>query len=452
MERGKNHKTICMTKFYSILLAAMVTICCTSDSLGQRDLEAMKRLNAMMPPPLEIDEDLVTACAIKRIESKYVVIYTDIRDRAEIDELGKVFDLGILELCEYFEVDPDRLEGWQLNAFVIEDKIKFENANLFPEDLPEFPAGYNYGHHMWVYLQPGNYYTRHLLLHEGTHAFMQWNLGGSGPPWYSEGIAEMLGVHRWSKGQLELNYRLRSKEEAEYWGRVKIIKKDVAAGDTLTLEQIFQIENIAFQNVRSYAWAWAACKFLSQHPLSKAQFNNLPERASDSSGDFNRALFRAVKNDWDQLQSDWQLFINEMEYGIQVGQLSIFDAVAGDNDSTFSIDSTRGWQKTEFTVQQGKTYTIKARGRYQIANREQPWPCEPGGITIEYYRGHPLGMLMAGSISGPDGIDGLIKQQPIGLEGKFVAERDGVICFRVNESPAHLDDNSGSLVISILED
>lgn len=443
---------ICMTNFNSILFLALVVILgSVSNLFGQRDLDAMKQLNAKMPPPMEIDEDRVLACGIKRIDAKYVVIYTDIRDREEIDELGKVFDLGIEELCEYFEVDSSRLEGWQLSAFVIKDQAKFEKANLFPEDLPEFPAGFNAGHHMWVYLQPGNYYTRHLLLHEGTHAFMQWALGGSGQPWYSEGMAEMLGVHRWSEGKLQLNYRLKSKEEAEYWGRVKIINEDVAEGNSKTLEQVFQIQNIAFRSVRSYAWAWAACKFFSQHPLSRAQFNNLRNHASDVSGDFNRRFFRAIENDMPQLQSDWELYINEMDYGVLVEQLSIFDAAAGDDGTTFSIDATRGWQKTKFQVQRGKTYTIKAKGRYQIADNEAPWECEPGGITIEYYRGHPLGMLMAGSVAEQDGAKGLLQQQPIGLNGVFTAESDGFICFRVNESPANLDDNSGSLIVTISE-
>lgn len=441
-----------MTNFNSILiLVPVVFLASVSHLKGQRDLEAMKQLNPRMPPPMDIDEDRVVACGIQRIEAKHVVIYTDIRDREDINELGKVFDLGMAEMCEYFEVEPNQLEGWQLSAFVIQDKAKFENANLFPADLPEFPAGFNAGHHMWVYLQPGNYYTRHLLLHEGTHAFMQWHLGGSGQPWYSEGMAEMLGVHRWNDSELKLNYRLKSKEEAEYWGRVKIINEDVAADNALTLEQVLQIENVAFRNVRSYAWAWAACKFFSQHPLSKSQFDNLRDHANDVSGNFNRQFFRAVKNDWSRLQNDWELFITEMDYGIQVEQLSIFDAGAGEDGSSFSIDATRGWQKTKFQVEQGKTYRIQAKGRYQIANDGEPWACEPGGITIEYYRGQPLGMLMAGSVAEKDGVRGLIQQQPIGLEGEFTAEHDGILCFRVNESPANLDDNSGSLVVTISE-
>jgi hypothetical protein len=447
-----------MIKFYSILFLGLTSILgSTSESFGQRDLDVMRRMNSMMPAPMEIDEERVIANGIRRLESKHVIIYTDIRDRADVDELGQVFDLGVAQLCEYFEVEPESLEGWQVSAFLMQDKEKFRKAGLYPETLPDFPAGYNLGHHMWVYLQPGDYYTRHLLLHEATHAFMQWNLGGSGVAWYSEGMAEMLGVHRWKQGQLQMNYRLRGKEEAEYWGRVKIINEDVAAGEAKTLEQVLRINSISFRNVRSYAWAWAACKFFSQHPLSKSQFANLQSHADDLTGGFNRRFYRAVRNDWETLKKDWQLYISEMDYGISVEQLSIFDAGAGDDDSSFSIDATRGWQKTSFVVEAGKSYTIMARGRYQIADKDQPWPCEPGGITIEYYRGQPLGMLMAGMIGNDEeadaalGADGLVRQKAIGLRGTFTAESNGVLCFRVNESPAKLDDNSGTLVVNITE-
>ena len=374
--------------FIAVLLLASVVY-------GQRDLAHMREINPQMPAPMEIDEERVIANGILRIEGKHVVLYTDLREQAEIVELAKVFDLAVPQWCEYFQVDPATAEGWQVNAFVIGDKKKFVAAGLFPEDLPEFPSGFNRDHNMWVYLQPGNYYTRHLLLHEGTHSFMQWFLQGSGPPWYSEGMAELLAVHRWQEGELELNYNLRSAEEAEYWGRVKIIREDVAAGDSRSLEDVFRMPNQAFRSVRNYAWAWAACKFFSEHPLSRAQFAELESIANDRSGEFSRKFFRTVKNDWPQLKRDWQLFLADMEYGIQIAQLAIID-VEGQGGDVFSIDATRGWQKTTFEVKKGQTYEINASGRFQVADDGTPWPCEPGGVTIEYFRGHPLGMLMAG--------------------------------------------------------
>lgn len=445
-------KTNRMSKFYSILLPLCAVILgWTSNLHAQRDLDAMRRLNPRMQPAIEIDPDRVAASGIQVIEGKHVVVYTDIRDQADLAELPKVFDLAVDQWRAYFDIDAEKLEGWQVSAFVMQDRNRFDRAGLVPAEIPDFPAGYNLGHHMWVFHQPGNYYTRHLLLHEGTHSFMQWFLGGSGPPWFSEGMAEMLAVHRWSDGKLQLNYRLRDKSEAEYWGRVKLIRQDVEGGEKMSLEQIFLTPNNAFRNVRSYAWAWAACKFFSQHPLSRAQFQNLHGSAHDSTAEFSRKFYRTISNDWKVLQKDWDLFVSEMDYGIQVAQLTVLDAVPG-NGREFSIDATRGWQKTGIEVKKGETYLITSAGQYQIVDDGAPWPCEPGGVTIEYYRGHPLGMLMAGTLSEESGVEGLTKQQPIGLKGTFIADRDGVLCLRVNESPSRLDDNSGSLQVKVEQD
>lgn len=434
---------------FSPFVIFIATLLLTSFSYGQRDLAHMREINPQMPEPMEINEERVIANGILRIEGKHVVLYTDLREQAEIVELVKVFDLAVPKWCEYFEVDPETTEGWQVSAFVIGDKKKFIAAGLFPKDLPEFPAGYNLHHNMWIYLQPGNYYTRHLLLHEGTHSFMQWFLRGSGPPWYSEGMAELLGVHRWQEGELELNYNLRNKEEAEYWGRVKIIREDIAAGDSRSLEDVFRMPNEAFRSVRNYAWSWAACKFFGEHPLSRAQFAELKSNANDLSREFSREFFRAVKNDWPQLKRDWQLFLADMDYGIQVSQLAITD-VAGQGGDVFSIDATRGWQKTTIEVKKGETYQINASGRFQVADDGTPWPCEPGGVTIEYFRGNPLGMLMAGIIGDEDEeSDGLTEPTPIGLAGTFTATQDGNLCFRINESAAKLNDNSGSVQVRV---
>ena len=87
-----------------------------------------------------------------------------------------------------------------------------------PEDLPDFLAGYQRGHEIWIYLQPGDYYTRHLLLHEGTHAFMGWFLNGFGSPWYSEGMAELLAINQWQDGKLQLHYQLRDRQRSGVLG------------------------------------------------------------------------------------------------------------------------------------------------------------------------------------------------------------------------------------------
>ena len=62
---------------------------------------------------------------------------------------------------------------------------------------------------------------------------------------------------------------------------------------------------------------------------------------------------------------------------------------------TVSVAADRGWQSSGVRVDAGKSYRLRAAGRYQVADRPQPWPCEPGGVSIRYYRGRPLGILLA---------------------------------------------------------
>ena len=70
-----------------------------------------------------------------------------------------------------------------------------------------------------------------------------------------------------------------------------------------------------------------------------------------------------------------------------------------------TIAADRGWQSSGVWLEAGKSYHVTASGRYQIAaeksnDGEKAWPCEPGGVTIEYHDGRPLGMLLGAMVEG----------------------------------------------------
>ena len=88
----------------------------------------------------------------------------------------------------------------------MKSRERFESAGLVSPELPQFPNGWAQGDQLWFFDQTSVYYRRHLLLHEGTHAFMAALASGTGPPWFSEGMAELLATHRWQDGQLTLNF------------------------------------------------------------------------------------------------------------------------------------------------------------------------------------------------------------------------------------------------------
>jgi hypothetical protein len=438
---------------------------------GQDDwAAAMHAINPAIETSFEIDEERVLAAGIRKLSGKHLDLYTDVREPAIVDELIPVFDLAVEQWRDYFSVKSKQTERWRLRAFLIadpNDPARFKQAGLIPADLPEFRAGFQRRHNLWFYLQPGDYYTRHLLIHEGTHGFMLWFLSGYGAPWYGEGMAEQFGVHSWHDQKLELQYRLRDRSQAPYWGRVKRIKDEHADGKGMTLSDVLDIPPTAFMEVRYYAWSWAGCEFFSKHESTRDEFAKLKKNAALDTRQFNRQFSLATADDWDLLARDWELFVGEMEYGYEVerGRISTAQSVDehfGGVASKFKIDAGRSWQITELKVKQGDRIRVSGQGEFIVgqsidSSNQQPglrWKCQSNGITIEYYRGHPLGMLHVGFLN-PDAaspreqIKGLLNPVPIGLKAEITAPHDGILCLRINESPAKLDDNQGALEVTV---
>ena len=122
---------------------------------------------------------------IRQLAGRHITLHTDLAPAPEVDELPQVFDAAVPLWCQYFGVDPAKAAMWKMTGCVMQDKDRFVAAGLYPKDLPPFPHGFARGSQLWIYDQPSNYYRRHLLLHEGTHQFMEQFVGGCGPPWYS---------------------------------------------------------------------------------------------------------------------------------------------------------------------------------------------------------------------------------------------------------------------------
>ena len=112
-------------------------------------------------------------------------------------------------------------------------------------------------------------------------------------------------------------------------------------------------------------------------------------------------------------------------------------------------------------LEAGRKYRIRAVGRYQIAATEtppsgvggakQPWPCEPGGVTLRYYRGRPLGMLLGAVEPDPTSANPPAALAPfaVGLDVIVEPSTSGTLYLRVNDSNGELDDNAGSLIAEI---
>lgn len=435
----------------SLVIAILLSTLC---SLAQgQNLREMQKLNPNLPPPLKFNEDRVAATGIKKTEGRYITLYSDLRDAAKIKELVTIFDAAVPLWCKYFDIEIAKTKPWRMTGFVMVDRERFKKAGLLPDTIINFNSGLHRGHELWMDIQKDDYYTRHLLLHEGTHAFMQWLLGGFGSPWYAEGMAEMLAVHQWRGGKLVLNYQLRDRTESAGWGRVKIIRDDYAAKNAMKLDEVIAIDGRLFGTEnRSYAWSWAACKFFSEHAKTKTAFRELISRVSKT--DFSQRFLAAIEADRKTIDRDWHTYINEIDFGYSISSGLLRNAEKGSDANQFVIDSRYGWQDTGIVVKPGDRFLITAEGRFQVAKKtiggvEEVWPSEAAGITIDYYRGRPLGMLVAGVASSNGTASGLVKSNAVGYRGDIKFRKSGTLCLRINESPANLDDNDGTLTVTL---
>jgi hypothetical protein len=402
-----------------------------------------------------VDDERVAAMGIRKISSRHLELYTDVPVDPAVEELPQVFDLAVSQWCDYFDVDPELAKTWRMTAYLINDKARFDRANLIPADLPRFLNGIQRGAELWLYRQPTTYYQRHLLLHEGTHGFMQWALGGAGPPWYMEGIAELLGTHSWHDGKLTLNHFPESKEATPHWGRIKVIKAETEAGHGKALEEIMRYDETAHLRVEPYAWCWAAAAFFDGNPAYRDAFRKMQKQARDKTLGFSNTFHNSLSKEWVHITRQWHVFVINMEYGYDV-EREAFDRkpttplpAAG---AKITIAADRGWQSSGYLLEAGKAYKIEASGRYQVGNQPKIWWCEPNGITIRYHRKVPLGILL-GAIVDEDTLPGttsvLAMPDVIGMGTESLVDRSGTLYLRINDSPSELSDNAGELTVRV---
>ena len=400
---------------------------------------------AQTPRISQVDERRAAQVGIRKIVSRHLRLYTDLPSSNAVDELPAVFDAAVNQWADYFGIPQQRVSRWKMQGFLMKDKAKFAALRLLPETKTDFENGYAQGYELWLNEQPSDYYRRHLLLHEGTHGFMHTQLGHVGPGWYAEGTAELLGTHRWKDGKLKLNTMPASREEVPMWGRIKLIRDASRAGEALGLSAVLGLSSQRVLSTDQYAWCWGLCRFLDSHPQWQSKFRQLPKHVRDPK--FNQHFLEAFSNS--AVSQEWVAFVAALDYGYAASQMAIVHSNPDKKPENGSVEiaTDRGWQATGWQLKAGKQYEVTASGRFQIAQDSQPWPCEPGGVTLRYHEGQPLGILLGAISSAQD--NSFANPVAIGLQQTLKPDHDGELYLRVNDSPAKLSDNKGSLQVTI---
>ena len=400
-----------------------------------------------------VNDARAAAAGIRKLPGRRLTLYTDLSG-AEIDQLPAIFEQAFPQWCQYFKIKEDEHADWHMIGFLMKDKARFVKAGLLPPKLPPFAHGFSWGTVLWMYEQPSEYYRRHLLLHEGTHGFMNSLLGNCGPTWYMEGMAEYLATHRWHDGRLRLGYLPQSREEVPHWGRIRLIQDAAAEHRALRLKAVIELAPTVQEDVDLYGWCWAVVTLLDRHPRYQERFHQLFQYVQEP--DFNKRFHRLFESDWQELCEDWQLMVANIEYGYDVARSAV-DFAPGkplpkSGARTVAIAADHGWQNSGLRLEAGVPYRITATGRYQVAKTTKVWWCEPGGVSIRYYQGRPLGVLLAAvrpDRPAPGSTSALLRPSVVGLGTTLSPAATGTLFLKINDSAGELDDNAGELKVTV---
>ncbi|HTU26929.1 MAG TPA: hypothetical protein VMF30_16095 [Pirellulales bacterium] len=397
----------------------------------------------------------------RQLEGRHLTLITDAPAKEDLSELTKTFDAAFPLWCQYFGLDADKLADWHVTGYLMKSREHFQEAGYWQADLPPFPNGYSAGKQFWLYDQASPYYRSHLLLHEGVHSFMFMHLGQGGPTWYMEGMAELLATHHWHDGRLTVGWFPTSSGEVQQLGRIEIIQNALAAGRPHSVADVLALHGATAVGNDGYGWAWGLAALLDGHPRYRQRFRTLGSLLR--SGDFEPQFRRLFADDWDRLTAEWQAYVAAVDYGFDFDRMAIDfrpgqPLAAGEGRATIDVD--HGWQSSGLRLEAGKTYELTARGRYRIVAEPTTWWCEPGGVTIRYYRGRPLGVLLGAVAADPPAtgnaadatpIDSWANPNMIGLHATVAPAETGTLYLRVNEPPGELADDAGSLELIVRE-
>ncbi len=402
--------------------------------------------------------DALRSFGLQASTSQHLLLVTDHPDANAFAEFHPVMQQAVDQWVTFFGADARRFADWQLTCFLIVDPTKFAAAGLLPPagqlpggQLP--PGGWQYGNQIWVNHQPGPYYTRHMLLHEGTHAFCAYNFGALGAPWLAEGLAEYLALHRWQNQRLELATRQIDKDDVPYWGRVKLIRESYQTGAPKTLTEVLRFPPQAFPQTDSYAWSWAAVSLFDQHPQFQSIFRqHVQQLGSRTDTEWSRQFLRDLPLALEQLETQWQVDTTTLQYGHDFARTAIRWTNGNrttDESWVVAIPADGAWHATGLQLAPGQ-WEIVATGEYQIASEGgAAWRARPDGITIRYAGGAPLGMLqyaLEGERPILAGLSALAEPRPMGARA-VVTSTGEALFLRVNDWPNRLDDNAGQVEV-----
>lgn len=395
---------------------------------------------------------------LRVLQSRRLTLVTDRppRDGDGVDELPAIFDQAFEAWCRHYGMATTSAPDWRAFGCLVVDRDRFRAAGLLPAAIPDFVNGFCAADSLWLQDQSNPAYRRHLLLHEGVHAFTLTLQKLATPAWYNEGIAEYLATHRLeatAEGpRLTITPMPARATDVEQLGRIEEIRALRTAGRMPSLGEVLDAPAENHRSIRDYAANWAALVLFAGHPRYAASFAAV-ERGP-LAADFTDRVASMPGFDASLTARDFDAFTDEVDYGYDFAR-SVIDWSPGrplTSPIRIDVHAGRGWQNAGVSLVAGGRYQLRATGRCTLGRLDDTTiTTEAEGISLEWYRSRPLGRLLVAQWQ-PTPVDGGRPRFLVIGEGRsttLTATADGPVFLKLNEPPGDLADDSGSLAVEI---
>lgn len=408
-------------------------------------------------PQREITDAQLQRAGLVRYSSGPVRLVTDLSS----DEVNSLLRVGAA-IAEFW---PKRFgdllaaedgSEFGFTAYVMRDRELFSEAGLLPQTLPLTFHGRQEGSEFWMNDQTRDYYRQHLFLHEATHVFMR-HLGGQSdelPLWFLEGMAELVATHIVADdGSVVFNVYPDIRERFAGLDRMELLRRDIRENGVRSIEDVTRLQVGDFSRLETYAWSWALCVFLDEHPATRDRFRETVRQLREQS--LVEWLGRVYAADPTGLEVAWTQFVAHVTYRFDFERTRI--AVLGGEplagSKAFEVQSDRGWQSSGVRVEAGRRYSIESSGQITLADAPKPWVSEADGISFQYVGGLPIGRLLGAVLAAegdaPARALSMLEEVPLGNRAEFVAPTSGTLYLSVNDDWGSLADNRGVLQVTI---
>ena len=139
---------------------------------------------------------------LRVFESNHLVLITDRASRVgdALEGLPEIFDEAVGIWAKHYRIPLSAVLKWKACGCLVVDRERFRKAGLLPDAIPDFTNGYCDHYRFWLTEQSNPAYRRHLLLHEGVHAFTATLLNLNTPHLVHRGYSRMVGDASFSRG------------------------------------------------------------------------------------------------------------------------------------------------------------------------------------------------------------------------------------------------------------